>query len=151
MGKSKPWILRPVAWAFTILAMIGMQYLADLARRLVAHLLVWLGGLSTIAIVGFVLVFGGAVCGILYYSAFMIPVLVVSLSDAIYPSNHAFRYYFVGIYEIIGCALLIVAGIAGLIRGGLMILFYAQYGWLILASVIMIVTGHQNAKERHAN
>lgn len=149
MEQKKSWFFRPVAWICTILMILALQYVAELICQLGAFLTVWLGGLSTIMVVILVLLFGSVFCGLFFYSAVILPQLLVSLSDKIYPSNHAFRYYFVGLYEIAGCAFLIYSAAIGAVSGGSMFWFYARYVWLILACAIMMVSGHGAAKERH--
>lgn len=149
MEQKKLWILRPVAWICTIIMVLGLQLIAQLLCRLGEYLILWLGGLPTVAVVLLVLAFGSVFCSVFFYSAVTLPSLLVSISDKIYPSNHAFRYYFVGLYEIAGCAFLIFAAVMGAVTGGSMFWFYARYGWLILASVIMMVSGNSEAKEQH--
>ena len=151
MEKKKLWILRPVAWILTIVMMFGLQYIAELLCLLGEYVMLWLNGMSTVAIVILAIALGSTFFGIFFYSATFLPSLAVTLSDKIYPSNHAFRYYFVGIYEIIGCAFLIFAALTGSVSGGSMFWFYVRYGWLILASVVMMVSGNNEAKERHRN
>lgn len=148
MKQNKPWILRPVAWICTILMFLGMQYIAELICRLGGYLVLLLDGLSTVAVVILVLLFGSAFCGLFFYSAIMLASLLVSISDRIFPSNNAFRYYFLGIYEIASCALLLLSAALGAVSGGSMFWFCARYVWLIIASVIVMVTGHQAAKDR---
>lgn len=151
MQKKKPWILRPIAWIATIIMMLGLQYIAELLCLLGEYVLLWLNGMSTVVIVILVMAFGSIFLGIFFYSAIYLPSLVVTISDKIYPSNHAFRYYFVGIYEIIGCAFLIFAAIIGAVKGGSMFWLYVRYGWLISASIVMMFVGNGEAKERHKN
>ncbi len=149
MEQKRSLALRPIAWVCTILMVLALQYIAEVACRLGELLFVWINGLSTVVIVILVVAFGGTFCSILFYAAIGLPSLLVALSDKIYPSNHAFRYYFVGIYEIIGCVILILAGVGGLVSGGPMFWFYARYIWLIIASIVMMVNGRSEAKERH--
>lgn len=149
MEQKKPWILRPVAWICTIIMVLGIQFIATLICRLGEYLILWLSGLSTVVIVILVLLFGSIFCGLFFYSVFILPSLLVSISDKIYPSNHAFRYYFLGIYEIAGCAFLIMAAIMGAVKGGSMFWFYARMGYIIVSSILMIVFGHGAAKNRH--
>ena len=147
---EKPWILRPVAWILTIIMMLALQFIAELLCSAGEYILIWLSGHSTIVIVLLAMAFGGTFLGIISYSVTLLPALLVTLSDKVYPSNHAFRYYFVGIYEIIGCALLIYAGIIGAVSGGSMFWFYARYIWLIVVSVIMMLIGRNEANSRHS-
>lgn len=151
VDNQKHWILRPVAWFLTILMMLALQLIAELLCRGGEYIVSWLSGLSTILIVLLTLAFGSIFLGIITYSVTLLPALVVTVSDKVYPSNHAFRYYFVGIYEIIGCAILIYAAMIGAVTGGSMFWFYARYIWLIIVSIIMVLIGHSTAKERHLN
>lgn len=150
MEQKRNWILRPVAWIATIAMVLGLQLIAELICDLGELLVIIASRLSTIVIVILATIFGGAYLSLWFYAATMLPVLLVSLSEKIYPSHHAFRYYFVGIYEIIGCALLILAAIFGFVSGGSMFWFYARYAWLIIASITMIVTGRSVTLEQKA-
>lgn len=149
MEKRRVWILRPISWILTAVMVIGLQYIAELLSRLGEIAINWVGGMSTIMTVVLAIALGGPFISAFYYSAILLPAFLVSISDSVYPSNHAFRYYFIGIYEIIGCAILIIAAILGFVKGGTMFWFYARYAWLILACIIMMVSGNTSAKERH--
>lgn len=146
--KKESWILRPASWIASIIMLLALQLAAELICRLGDFLTSWLGGLSTIAIVILVLLFGSAFCSLFFYSAFLLPMLLVSASDTISPSKHAFRYYFLGIWEILGCGFLIFAAIMGTVSGGSMFWFYARYCWLIIAAVVMMFTGRSRSVER---
>lgn len=146
---KKPWILRPVAWLCAIVMMLALQFIAELLCLLGEYVFLWLDGLSTVAVVMLAMLFGGTFLGIYSYSAFILPSLAVMVCDKIYPSNHAFRYYFIGLYTIAGCAFLIYAAIVGAVKGGSMFWFYVRFGWLILTSIIMMVIGRSKAIERH--
>lgn len=148
MEKKKSWIMRPVAWVCTVLMMLATQYIVDLMRKLLLFIYSWLSDLPVVAIIIIVVSLGGVVGSILWYAAIGIPSLIVHLSDKIYPSHHAFRYYFIGIYEIVGCAFLLFAAIIGAVKGGSMFMFYAQYIYLILISVVMMLTGRSEANNR---
>ena len=147
---KKSWILRPVAWILTIIMMLALQFVAQLLSLLGEYVFMWLSGLSTVAVVLLSMVFGGTFLSIFFYSAIFLPSFAVTIADKVYPSNHAFRYYFVGIYEIIGCALLIYAGIIGAVSGGSIFWFYARYIWLIVVSVIMMLIGRNEANSRQS-
>lgn len=149
MQKKKPWILRPVAWLVTILLMLGLQFVAELLCKLGGYLVYWLSGMSTVVIILLAMAFGGTFLSLFFYSAIMLPSVIVNLADNIYPSNHAFRYYFVGLYELVACGLLVFMALNGMVSGGSMFWFYARYGWLAIASVIMMIVGNSNAKDRH--
>lgn len=149
MEKKKSWILRPVAWASTVLMMLATQYIVDLMRKLLLLIYSWLNELPVVAIVIIVISLGGVVGSILWCAALGIPTLIVQLSDKIYPSHHAFRYYFVGVYEIVGCAFLLFAAVMGAVKGGSMFMFCAQYIYLIIISVVMMLTGRSEANDRN--
>ena len=149
MEKKKSWMLRPVAWICTILMVLCLHFVSKVISRLGEGIIAWLDGLSTVAVVILVVSFGGAFLSLLFYSAFALPSLIVTMSDKIYPSNHAFRYYFIGILEICGCAILILAAIFGFIVGKGMIWHYVRYGWLLSASIAMMVTGREESSLRH--
>lgn len=149
MQKKKPWILRLVAWILTMIATLLLNIVAELLCLAGEYVIAWLGGFSTVVIVILVMTFGSVFVSIFFYSGIFLPSLIVSASDKIYPSNHAFRYYFVGIYQIIGCAFLIFAAITGAVSGGSMFWFYVRYGWLIYTAIVMMINGNMEAKERH--
>lgn len=149
MEKKKSWVFRPVAWLATILLMLGLQFVAELLCELGGYLVYWLSGMPTVVIILLAIAFGGTFLSLFFYSAIMLPSVIVNLSDNIYPSNHAFRYYFVGLYELIACGFLVFMALNGMVSGGSMFWFYARYGWLAIASVIMMVVGNGNAKDRH--
>lgn len=146
---KKSWLLRPVAWILTILMMLALQFLAELLCRFGEYVFLWLNSLSTVAIVLLSVTFGGTFLGLFTYSAIILPSLVVTISDKLYPSNHAFRYYFVGIYEVIGCSLLVFAAMMGAVSGGSMFWFYVRYIWLIAAAIVMMIIGRNASNERH--
>lgn len=149
MEKKKSWLLRPVAWVITIIMMLALQFAAEKLCLLGENVIIWLNTKSLATIVILVVMFGSAFFGLFSYTSFILPGMVVAFSDKIYPSNHAFRYYFVGIYEIIGCAILIYAGLIGAVTGGSMFWFYVRYAWLIIASIVMMVSGRSAAIDRH--
>lgn len=149
MEKRKCWLLRPVAWVCTILMMLALQFVAEKLCLLGEDILDWLNTKSLATIVILVFVFGSTLFGLFSYTCLTLPSMLVMLSDKIYPSNHAFRYYFVGIYEIIGCAFLIYAGYVGAVRGGSMFWFYVRYVWLIIAALVMMLSGRSAAMDRH--
>ena len=149
MKHNKHWILRPIAWIFTLLTFLLLQLAADLICLLGEYITYKLSGLSTITIVILAMSFGSFLVGTFFYSIVYLTALFVELSDRIYPSNHAFRYYFIGIYEIIGCAYWVFAAIIGSVTGGSLFWYYARYVWLILASVGMMLFGRNAANERH--
>lgn len=150
MEQKRHWILRPVAWIATIAMVLGLQLIAELICNLGEWLVIIASRLSTIVIVILATIFGSTYLGLYFYAAMILPALLVSFSEKIYPSHHAFRYYFVGIYEIFGCVLLILFAILGLVSGGSMFWFYARYAWLIIASITMIVTGRSVTIEQKA-
>lgn len=148
MEQKKHWIFRPLAWICTIALVLGLQLVAELLCRFGEYAVTWLGGLPTVAIVLLVLAFGSIFCSLFFYTAFLLPPLIVTASNKIYPSRRALRYYFIGGYEILGCTLLIVAAVAGYVSGGSMFWFYARYAWLIFASIIMMIAGNGVAKDQ---
>lgn len=148
METSKPWILRPVAWVATSIMFVGLELACGLMRLLGEYLTYRLDGLSTISVIIWTMLFGSTIIGIFLYSATFLSSLLVTLSDKIYPSNHAFRYYFFGICEIINCASLIISAIMGNVQGDYMFWFYAQNGWLIYASVAMMRIGRSMSEDR---
>ncbi len=149
METNKPWLLRPVAWVATSIMFVGLKLVGELMCLVGEYLTYRLDGLSTISVIIWTMLFGSTIIGLFFYSATFLSSLLVTLSDKIYPSNHAFRYYFVGIYEIINCASWIISAIMGNVHGDYMFWFYAQNGWLIYASVVMMLIGRSMSEDRH--
>ena len=149
MERKKSWILRPVAWICTLIMLICMEYASAFIFDVAEYLIDRLNNFSPVVIVIAVVTFGSTFLGILVYSAFVLPGLMVGLSDKIYPSNHAFRYYFLGIYELVGCAFMFIAALSGNVSGGSMFWFYAENIWLTVASVMLILTGRNESEQRH--
>ena len=149
MKTNKLWILRPVAWVATIIMFVGLMFVGEVVCLLGEYLTYRLDGLSAIAVMLWTMMFGSITIGTFFYSATYLSSLLATLSDKIYPSNHAFRYYFVGIYEIINCVCWILSAMMGNVKGDYMFWFYAQYGWKIYASVVMMLYGRSEAEARH--
>ena len=147
MEKKKPWILRPVAWLFTCLAIFLLPLAAEYICKLGYFLVGYLDRFSTVVVVILVLMFGSLYLSLLWYSAAIISALFIHISNAIYPTHHAFRFYFVGIYLILYCAIVIAAAILGFVSGGAMFWFYARHVWLAFASIIFIAYGRASAVE----
>ena len=101
MEQKKFWLMRPVAWIATYTMFVVVKLLGELVCMLGEYATYRLDNLSTIAVILFALLFGSTAIGIFFYSATFLSATLVTLSDKIYPSHHAFRYYFIGIYEII--------------------------------------------------
>lgn len=149
MDRQKPLILRPVAWIATILMVILMEFAAGIIFNIVEYIFTKLDDLSTAGVVILTIVFGGTFLGLLSYPVNLLAALIVELSDKIYPSNHAFRYYFVGIYELLECAWWLLLGVTNSVKGGSMILYYAEIIWLAAASVRIMIWGRAEANGRH--
>lgn len=150
MKQKKPWILRPVSWVCTVLMMILLEIAATLICLLGEYFTYKLSTLSTIGIVILVMAFGSTFVGLFFYSITYLSALLVELSDKIYPSHHAFRFYFFGLYEILGCVLHIISALIGNVKGDLMFWFYARYVWLIIASISVMLGGRAAANEVEA-
>lgn len=142
-------MFRPIAWICTVVMILCLQYASELICRLGEYLFSILDGLPTVAVILLVMAFGGVFSGIILYSLFMLPALIVTASDKIYPSHHAFRYYLIGIYSIAGCAFLIYAAAIGAVSGTSMFWFYVRYIWQAIAYINMMVMGHTRAKDRN--
>jgi len=149
MEKKKSWILRPIAWICTVVMSLCIEFISELICKLGQYLVYWLGTLPTIAIILLTMAFGSLFVSLVYLSARFLPVLLVYLSDKIYPSNHAFRYYFVGIISIALYALVVWGSFRGIVAGGSMLWLYIRAGYLTFAAIMMMVHGHIDAEERH--
>ena len=103
MTQKKFWLMRPVAWIATCAMFAVVKLLGELVCLIGEYTTYRLDNLSTIAIIFIALSFGSAAIGFFFYSASFLSATLVTLSDKIYPSHHAFRYYFIGISEIISC------------------------------------------------
>ena len=147
MEKKKPWILRPVAWLFTCLAIFLLPLAAEYICKLGGFLIGYMDRFSTVVVVILVLLFGSFYLSLFIYSATILPSLFVSISNLIYPTHHAFRFYFVGIYLIISSAFLIIAGILGFVSGGPMFWYYARYGWLAFSALMLMLAGRSSTTD----
>lgn len=148
MEQKKFWLMRPVAWIATCAMFVVVKLLGELVCLIGEYVTYRLDNLSTIAVILFAITFGTTAIGLFFYSATFMSGVLVSLSDKIYPSHHAFRYYFIGIYEIINCVSWIIYAITGNVTGDYMFWFYAQNVWLIYASVTMMLVGRSAANDR---
>lgn len=139
---------RPLAWVVVVI----LAYLSDVASGLLCELGIWLSSflahMTPFQIVICMVLFGGTFVGLAYYALSMIPLLIVYLCDRVYPSNHAFRYYFVGVCTIIVSACCILMAIFGLITSDTMFWVYARYVYMIIHSVWLMVIGRSNAEDR---
>ena len=140
---------RVISWVAVVTMMIFSNLIASWLAKLGIWLCSFLGEMTNFQIVICLFLFGGTYTGLVTYALTSIPMWIASLGDMIYPSNHAFRYYFCGVWQIIGCAILIICGICGLVAGGAMFWFYAQYIYLIIQAIILMVIGKEKAEERH--
>ena len=147
MKCNKPVILRPIAWAFTVACLFGMQWLAMMFCRLGEFLISIAEDFSTIVKILFGATIGTAYIGLYFSSMSFVPAFVVVLSDGIYPTRRAMRFYLAGAYEILGCAFLIIAALMGAVKGGQMFWFYARFALLILQSVFLVAYGKRQAAE----
>lgn len=152
MEKKRSVLLRPVAW----IATVTLTYCMGMISKLVCNLGVWavneFSHLSIGMVILLVILFGSIYISIYFYSAVLLPQLLVFVSDFIYPSNHAFRYYFVGVLEIIICAIAVFGGIRGwIVQTGStsMFWFYAAYVHFILAMIVMMLHGRSASEGRH--
>lgn len=147
--RKRSWILRPVSWAAVLL----LVYLAEAIAGWLCKLGVWalslLSGMTTFQIIMVIVFAGGMYSGLVIYALTTVPMLIVKICDFIYPSNHAFRYYFSGIIGIIGQLLTIVLAIAGYIVGGSMFWLYAKSVYLIIQYIIIMLLARESANERH--
>lgn len=149
MEQKKFWLLRPVAWIATCAMFVVVKLLGEVVCLIGEYATYRLDNSSTIAIILVALLFGTTAIGFFFYSATFLPGVLVSLSDKIYPSHHAFRYYFIGICEIINCVSWIISGITGTVMGDYMFWFYAQNVWLIYASIVMMLVGRSATNDRN--
>lgn len=146
---KRSWVLRPVAWLCTLVMCCFIDAIAGLLCRLGIWLVGLLGDFSTIGIILFITFIGTSFCSLFFWAMTMLPNLLVSLSDNIYPSNHAFRYYFLGIAWIGLCLLLAIFGVLKIITSSSMVWFYIKLAAQILAAALMIIHGYADAKNRH--
>lgn len=147
MKNKKPLILRPVAWAFTVACLLGMQWLAMAFCGIGEFLTSIAENFSTIVKILVGATVGTVYIGIYFSSMSFVPAFVVVLSDKIYPTRRAMRFYLAGAYEIVGCAFLVIAALMGAVKGGQMFWFYARFALLILQSVFLIAYGKRQASE----
>lgn len=146
--KKNTWWRRPAGWVCAFAGMLGIQAAAYLLCELGAWVVAFLDGLSTVAVVLLVLLFGSVFLGLFLYSVALLPTMVVSWSNRVSKSRRGTRYNVIGIYTLVGCAILIYAGIRGAVRGGSMLWFYVRFGYIALASVLMMATGREQAEPK---
>lgn len=149
MEQKKSWILRPVAWVCTAAMWVALSGVAYLLCRLGDFLTGWLGTLPTLAVVILSVLFGGIFCGLFLRSAFLLPSWMVTISDKIYPTRRAVRFYVIGGYTLLGCGIVILAAILGAVRGVSMFWFYVRFCYIAAASVITMFFGYATASERN--
>lgn len=146
--KKNTWWRRPAGWVCAFAGMLGIQAAAYLLCELGAWVVAFLNGLSTVAVVLLVLLFGSVFLGMFLYSVALLPTMVVNWSNRVSKSRRGTRYNVIGIYTLVGCAILIYAGIRGAVRGGPMLWFYVRFGYIALASVLMMATGKEQAEPK---
>lgn len=147
--QKKAFLFRPLAWVCTCMMALILEVISGLICQLGIYIVSFLSGMSTATLIITVLLFGGIFTGLFFYSAIAGPSILVMASDAIYPSNHAVRYFVIGIIEIGISAFLIFSAVLGIIRGDEMFWFYARYIWIVISSGFMMVSGNIAANERH--
>lgn len=147
--KKRSAILRPVAWICALVLLLAMETISGLIFSLGAELTNWMSGLSTLAVIFLVMAIGSVYLGLVSYSIWIVPMLLVTACDWIYPSKHAFRYNFIGVFEILFCVIYVILGATDFIRGDVMFFFYANKVHVALSAVAMMFIGHQQAEERN--
>lgn len=150
MGQKKSWILRPVAWICTAAMWVALSGVAYLLCLLGDFLTKWLSTLPTLTVVILSVLFGGIFCGLFLRSAFLLPSWMVTISDKIYPTRRAVRFYVIGGYTLLGCGIVILAAILGAVRGGSMFWFYVRFIYVAAVSVIAMIFGAAVASERNS-
>lgn len=128
---------------------LGMDIISGLIFRLGTELVFWLSGLSTLVVIFLVMALGSIYLGLVTYSTWLVPSALVFLSDLIYPSNHAFRYYFVGIFQVVCCLICIVLAAKGIIVQDIMFFLYANMVHLAISAIVMMLYGRGKSEERH--
>ena len=139
--NRRPKILRPIAWMLICLSVWVLPLVGELVCNLGSFLVNYLNQLSTVAVVILVILFGSIYLSLFGYSAILLSSLFVTVSNWVYPTRKAIRYYFIGIYLILSCVVFILSGILGFISGGEMFWFYARFVWLAFASIMLILYG----------
>lgn len=152
MKRKRSSLLRPVAWIATVVLIYCIGLVSTLVCTLGAWAVSELSRLSTGMVILLVILLGSVYIGLYFYSGILLPHLLVFVSDFIYPSNHAFRYYFSGIITLIFCAFSVIGCIRGWIvqTGDTSIFwFYATYAHLALSAIIMMLRGRSSSEDRH--
>lgn len=150
--KQRSKVLRPVAWVATLVMFTLMDFVSSLVCRLGEWAVGEFNNLSTGMIIILVLLLGSIYVSLFFYSAFLGSSLLVYASERIYPTHHAFRYYFIGIISIILCALSVLAGILSWVRSnnGGMFWYYAKYVHIMITVITMMYRGRDESIHHEA-
>lgn len=136
---------RPISWIVCFLLFWVAGILANLMRNGGTWIFDWLSYQSTLAIVLLVLFGGGTFLSIVVYSVPLLSQLIVSISEAIFPSKACVRYYIIGGYHIINYLFTIIMAAVGVITyNGSMFLYYVFCVYMIVLSVVVMKLAKDN-------
>lgn len=141
MKTSRKGFMRPIAWVATWVIVLLLEQLARLICGVGGWLVSLVSGWSTIAVIVAAVFFGGTFISVFFYSALFSGTVAAVASEYLYPSKKGARYWFFGIYEILGCCIIVLAGVFGFVSGGPLFWFYARYVWLMIFAVSLIFHG----------
>ena len=138
-AKKKSWLLRPVAWLAHMLLSSLVVLLVRLALLLAAHGVHKLSSAPTISVIIVTLLFGGIILGIFTSGFIYLPMFLLSTSEAIYPSSHGFRYYFVSVIGLFFNIVAIVIAVIGSVDADFWYYAEAIYLAILHISLMLIV------------
>lgn len=147
--KKRNPILRPVAWVVLLILADLMRIAAVLMQRLGIFLVGLLAPLPTWAVVLLVITCSSIYLGIIGYAIVLLPSIVISITELIYPSKNAVRYYVVGVFgALIFCAC-IIGGMTGVIKSDVgAFWYYALCVYLTILFIVFTVYGKAKVDDR---
>ena len=135
--KKKCRLLRPVAWLEHILLTSLIVLLVRIVLLLAAYEVHKLSSAPTISVILVTLLFGGVTLSIFTSGFIYLPMLLLSVSEAIYPSNHGFRYYFISVIGLFFNVVAIAIAIFGSVEADFW--YYAETIYLAILHISLML------------
>lgn len=132
---------RPIAWIVCLLLFSLAGIVSDLLRKASVWAWDFISIQDTIVVVLLVLFLGGTFISIILWSCPVISGIILSISEAVFPTKTGLRYSITGGFYIIYYLLFIVMGALGIVQGRYMFLFYSFCVYMIVLSYFVIALG----------